>query len=154
MQVSGVDEHHRCQGTGAYVGLCTDPLTAGNTPLDPFVIPHFPSLTENGGRHKRAIFHAIFPNVFYFMLPHSMFTVISFPDPDRPNRTMEFADLTVHKSVLELPDAQEKIEAMWQFYDLTNKEDVEVCENVQKGARVYEYKGGRLSFRFEETIHR
>jgi choline monooxygenase len=150
--VSGMDEHKRTQGKGCYVGFVTDPLTPSNTPADPYVIPHFPTLT--GSNNTKAVWHHLFPNIFYFMLPHSMYTVISFPDPEDPRKTVEFADLSVHKSALAAPGAEEKIEAMWKFYDMTNLEDIDICENVQRGLGVYEYNGGRLSFRFEETIHR
>jgi len=150
--VSGMDEHRRTQGKGTYVGFVTDPLTPSNTPADPFVIPHFPTLT--GRNNTMAIWHHLFPNVFYFLLPHSMYTVISFPDPKDPKRSVEFADLSVHRSATQGPGADEKIDALWKFYDMTNDEDIGVCESVQKGLSVYEYNGGRLSFRFEETIHR
>jgi choline monooxygenase len=154
VQVSGMDEHVRLQGRGCYVGLGTDPLTPANTPLDPYYIPHFPTLPENSRNHKKAIFHAIFPNIFYFCLPHSMFTVICTPDRDDPTKSVEYAEMAVTKKTLELPDAKERLDAMWNFYDLTNNEDVEVCTTVQRGTAAHEYQGGRLSFRFEETIHR
>jgi len=150
--ISGMDEHHRTQGKGSYVGFVTNPLTPSGTPADPYIIPHFPTLT--GENNSTAVWHHLFPNIFYFMLPHSMYTVISFPDPNIPQRTIEFADLSIHKSALDAPGAAEKIEALWKFYDMTNLEDVGVCESVQKGIKSYEYNGGRLSFRFEETIHR
>jgi choline monooxygenase len=149
-----MDDHVRTQGKGTYIGFCTDPLTPANSPLDPHYIPHFPTLTADGGRHKRAIFHALFPNVFYFCLPHSMYTVVCTPDPENPSKSVEYAELVVSRAALALPDADDRIEAMWRFYDMTNDEDLEVCASVQKGTGTYEYRGGRMSYRFEETIHR
>ena len=36
----------------------------------------------------------------------------------------------------------------------TNLEDIAACEAVQEGVVSERYEGGRMSFRFEETIHR
>ena len=71
--VSGVDEHKRRQGKGQYVGFVTEPLTAGGTPIDPGVLPNFPGL--NASQTNTAVFHTLFPNVFYFLLPSHMFVV-------------------------------------------------------------------------------
>ena len=171
------------------------------------MLPHYPGLNEQN--NETAWFHALFPNVFYFCLPHTMFTVVLRPAlncedeqiaaafeskgaaavrdavRDPAAFTLEFADLTVHRDAVPralLPenrgdpelvaqlekeeeegsteegrlDAEKraKIDAAWKFYDETNLEDIEVCENVQRGVSCDEYKGGRFSFRFEETIHR
>ena len=66
-QVSGVDEHKRRQGKGHYVGFVTEPLTSGGTPIDPGIIPDFPGLCPT--LKNTAVFHSLFPNVFYFLLP-------------------------------------------------------------------------------------
>ena len=55
------------QGKGQYVGFVTEPLTAGGTPIDPGVLPNFPGL--NASQTNTAVFHTLFPNVFYFLLP-------------------------------------------------------------------------------------
>ncbi|ETV82301.1 hypothetical protein, variant [Aphanomyces astaci] len=72
--VSGVDDHHRAQGTGSYIGFATSPLTNGGTPLDINLLPPMPGLT--GANTVTAWFHHYFPNAFYFLLPHGLFTVI------------------------------------------------------------------------------
>ena len=185
----------------------TYPLSAGGTPIDPHALPHYPGLSKEND--ETAWFHALFPNVFYFCLPHSIFTVVLRPAVNCEDDqiaaafeskgaaavsdavrnpaayTLEFADLTVHRNAVprallpenrgdpelvaqleeeekagETPqgklDAEKraKLDAAWSFYEETNLEDIEVCENVQRGLAVDEYKGGRFSFRFEETIHR
>ncbi|ETW04172.1 hypothetical protein, variant [Aphanomyces invadans] len=75
--VSGVDDHHRAQGTGSYIGFVTSPLTNGGTPLDLNLLPPMPGLT--GANKVTAWFHHYFPNAFYFLLPHGLFTVILEP---------------------------------------------------------------------------
>ncbi|CAK4660352.1 hypothetical protein LEN26_006895 [Aphanomyces euteiches] len=148
--VSGVDDHHRAQGTGSYIGFVTSPLTNGGTPLDLDVLPAMPGLT--GANKVTAWFHHYFPNAFYFLLPHGLFTVIL--EPTGPKTTVEHAELFVHPNVFEVPDHREKLDKMWAFYDRTNQEDFNICERVQVGVGARAYQGGRMTFRFEETIHR
>ncbi|RHZ42392.1 hypothetical protein DYB26_005298 [Aphanomyces astaci] len=185
--VSGVDDHHRAQvvtiivtlmfvltecwlqGTGSYIGFATSPLTNGGTPLDINLLPPMPGLT--GANTVTAWFHHYFPNAFYFLLPHGLFTVIL--ETTGPTTTVEHAELFVHPSVYDVPgtimapkhikicsfrgkhvDHKDKLDKMWAFYDQTNNEDFAVCERVQVGVMARAYQGGRMTFRFEETIHR
>jgi len=163
-QVSGVDEHKRRQGKGHYVGFVTEPLTAGGTPIDLGVLPDFPNLDAK--LKNTAVFHSLFPNVFYFLLPSHMFVVRL--EPISPTETREHASLLVHPSLLDDGTAtdsatgdtltpkeiEQRLDAMWDFYMETNDEDIVACQSVQEGIQIESYKGGRMSFRFEETIHR
>eukprot|EP00947_MAST-08B_sp_MAST-8B-sp1_P001919 g1919.t1 len=226
-QISGVDDHKRLQGPGSYVGFVTHPLTQGGTPIDVDQLPPFDGLKEeNGGRPgetETAYFHHIFPNVFWFLLPHHNFVVIT--NPTSPRTSMEHAALLVDKKVGDAARAEkeaaieqaqamierqqqqqqqqqqqeeeadeehnddtttvaaatadndlnaaaggsdcndhsavppaapinDKLDAMFDFYDLTNLQDIRACEMVQDGVRVSDYEGGRMAFKFEETIHR
>jgi phenylpropionate dioxygenase-like ring-hydroxylating dioxygenase large terminal subunit len=90
--VSGVDEHKRRQARGQYVGFVTEPLSKGGTPIDPGVLPDFPGLPKTA--KDTAVFHALFTNVFYFLLPSHMFVVRL--EPVSPTETIEHADLLVH----------------------------------------------------------
>eukprot|EP00516_Mucochytrium_quahogii_P006503 CAMPEP_0203748978 /NCGR_PEP_ID=MMETSP0098-20131031/3699_1 /ASSEMBLY_ACC=CAM_ASM_000208 /TAXON_ID=96639 /ORGANISM=" , Strain NY0313808BC1" /LENGTH=542 /DNA_ID=CAMNT_0050637905 /DNA_START=297 /DNA_END=1925 /DNA_ORIENTATION=- len=156
-EVSTVDNHHRAQGPGMYVGFVTNPLTNGGTPIDPNVLPSFPGL--KGEEVETGVFHQLFPNAFYFLLPSHIFTVIL--KPTSAGVTIEQANLLVHPSLLEDAKVKEetavlnkKLDDMMAFYDMTNLEDIHICELVQDGVRATAYQGGRVSYRFEETIHR
>ena len=37
---------------------------------------------------------------------------------------------------------------------MVNKEDIQICEEVQKGIECDQYTGGKLVPKFESTIHR
>ncbi len=162
--VSGVDEHKRRQGRGQYIGFVTEPLTRGGTPIDPGVLPDFPGL--DAAQRDTAVFHSLFPNVFYFLLPSHMFMVRL--EPISPTETREVADLLVHPTLLDdgaavdeatgetlgRDEIERRLDAMWEFYLETNREDIVACEHVQEGVSSEPYQGGRMSFRFEETIHR
>ena len=40
------------------------------------------------------------------------------------------------------------------FWDLVNREDIEIVERVQRGLGDLAYTGGRMCYRFEESVHR
>ena len=156
-EVSKVDDHHRLQGPGQYVGFITRPLTKAGTPIDPDLFPPFPNLSEE--EKCTGVFHHLFPNVFYFLWPHQMFVVHM--HPESPTKTIEKASLLIHPRLLELAnenncreELEEALDKSMAFYDMTNQEDIDICELVQEGVKCKAYKGGRVSFRFEETIHR
>lgn len=65
------------QGPGLHVSFATKPLTKGGTPLDPGYIPDMPHLPDFN--KDMALFHALWPNVFYFALPSHVFTVYCSP---------------------------------------------------------------------------
>ena len=50
--------------------------------------------------------------------------------------------------------SQETLEQVLQFWDSVNLEDVGIVERVQSGLRARAYTGGRMCYRFEETLHR
>jgi len=149
-KVSGVDEHRRHQGRGMYMGFATDPLTQGGTPLDPGRLPVFPTIRAH--RTETAYHLSLFPNTFFSLYPDAFFRVVL--SPTSAGRTVEHATLMTHKGALSAPDAEEKMQELFEYWDNINTEDIDICENVQKGTAAPAYEGGRFSFRFEEPIHR
>ena len=148
--VSGMDDHHRAQGHGSYIGFATSPLTRGGTPID---VDKLPTMEGLSGKNKEtAWFYYIFPNAFYFLFPHGFFSVIM--EPTGPETTTEHANFMVHPNAFKIPDAEKLINEMWDFYILTNDQDINICQEVQLGIQAKAYKGGRVTFRFEETVHR
>ena len=41
-----------------------------------------------------------------------------------------------------------------RFWDEVNREDVAIVERVQRGLCEHVYHGGRMCYRFEESVHR
>ena len=68
--------------------------------------------------------------------------------------TNERTHLLVHPSIFELDDADAIIDGFMAFHTHVNSEDMDICESVQRGIHASPYRGGRYSFRFEETLHR
>lgn len=149
-EVAAIDMHKRNQGAGMYMSFYTSPLLKGNTPLDADFLPPMPNL--NAEQLQSGYFPMIFPNVAMFLLPHHFFVLLM--NPTSIDETDEYADLLVHPSVYKDKDAQVKLDQIFAFYDMVNGQDIEAVERVQKGIRSGPYPGGRMSFRFEEPVHR
>jgi len=152
--VSGVDEHVRTQGKGKYLAFATAPLTNGGTSVDPSVAPPMPGL--EGTPDATAARHVlIFPNVFMSIYPNHVFRVII--EPQKAGKSRERCHLLVHPKIYDDlgPDnAETVIDNFLAFHSKVNTEDFTICEAVQRGMASTPYTGGRLSFRFEETIYR
>lgn len=152
--VSGVNEHVRTQGKGKYLGFATSPLTNGGTFVDPIVAPPMPGL--EGTPDAFAARHVlIYPNTFMSIYPHHIFRVII--EPISAGVSRERTHLIVHPKIyddLGPEKAEETIDNFMAFHQKVNGEDMGICEAVQSGVASAPYTGGRLSFRFEETIHR
>ena len=109
-----------------------------------------PGLTDY--ERNTAVFHAIFPNTFYFLFPAGLFVVRLCPVS--PTETVEHAHLLVHPTLydeVKTSEVEAKLDEVMAFYDKTNKEDIAACELVQSGIQTSAYQGGRVSYRFEET---
>jgi choline monooxygenase len=147
-QVSGVDNHHCTQKDGQYIGFITNPITNNNSPLDYDFLPPMKNIPEKN--KKMAIFHAIFPNQFYFLFPNHMFSIIL--QPVSASKTIEHAVLISDAdNYQKYPD---KVDEIWDFYDMVNIQDLKICEKVQEGIECDDYLGGKLVPKYEDTIHR
>jgi choline monooxygenase len=70
------------------------------------------------------------------------------------NRTVETAVLLTHPESMDDPAAEDGVEQLEKFWDLVNRQDLEIVERVQQGLENPAYRGGRMCFRFEEPLHR
>ena len=145
VKVSTLQGHECTQEDGLYISFKTDPLSESDFPIDPKKSPPFKNLPiEN---QNLAHFGMLFPNMFIFLFPNHMFSVII--EPVNETESIEHAVLITEN------DADKKwIDNLWKFYDKVNKEDIKICEDVQKGIECDIYQGGRMVPEFESTIHR
>jgi choline monooxygenase len=130
--------------------MSTRPLTAADLPIDPGVLPNIPGISNDDA--ETAYWVLIVPNIALFVLPHHLFTLII--NPDSVGRSIEYADLLVHPSSLESPDADLSLDKIFRFWDLVNQQDIVAVERVQRGIQSQPYQGGRMCFQFEESIYR
>ncbi len=147
--VTAIDMHKRNQGLGMYMSFFASPLLQGGTPLDAGYLPAMPGLTPD--EKNSGYFPMIFPNICMFLLPHHLFSLIL--SPVSPEKSEEYGDLLVHKSLIGA-GVEPEFDEIMSFYDMVNRQDILAVERVQKGIQVRDYQGGRMSYRFEEPLHR
>lgn len=149
-EVTPIEMHKRNQGAGMYMSFYASPLGKSGSFLDAGSLASMPGL--NKLEQDSGYFPFVFPNLAMFLLPHHLFSLIM--TPKNINETEEFGDLLVHPSVFNDPDADKKIDAIFDFYDMVNLQDILAVERVQQGIMAQAYAGGRMCYRFEEPVHR
>jgi choline monooxygenase len=149
-KVSKFSDHYRWQGPGMYTGMCTTPVSrnvdaGGWDGLNP--VRSLSGQDADSGR-----FVWLFPNLALSVLPNHAFVL--FNRPAAPDRTIETAVILGHPDSLDHPDRESGLDQLEKFWDLVNRQDLEIVERVQEGIRNPAYRGGRMCFRFEEPLHR
>lgn len=149
-RVSKFSDHYRWQGPGRYTGMTTTPVSPGGEDggwdgLDP--VPDLGPVDADAGR-----FVWLFPNVALVVLPNHAFVL--FTRPLSAGRTLESAVILAHPDSTAHPGAEPGLDRLEKFWDLVNRQDLEIVERVQQGIENPAYRGGRMCFRFEEPLHR
>ncbi len=152
VKVSPMADHHRWQGSGMYVGFCTSPIAANTEDGGWKGMPALSTLSENDATSAR--FAWLFPNIALNVLPNHTFLLLT--RPTAAGLTEETAYLLAHPEVIEAagPGLDAEIDALVGFWDEVNREDIEIVERVQRGLTDPAYTGGRMCYRFEESVHR
>jgi choline monooxygenase len=96
-----------------------------------------------------ALYYWIFPNTMFNLYPDNMQTNVILPlGPDRT--------LTIFEWYYAAPGTPEGWESMQQaiaFSDEIQREDIVLCEQVQRGLRSGVYESGRFSAKRENGVH-
>jgi choline monooxygenase len=150
IRVSRLSDHYRWQGRGMYTGMTTTPISAntdagGWDGLAP--VPDLPQADASAGR-----FVWLFPNTAIVVLPNHAFVLLT--HPEGPSRTVEEAVLLTHPDSAAGADATGALDQLEGFWDLVNRQDLEIVQRVQSGITDPTYTGGRMCYRFEEPLHR
>lgn len=150
IEVSRMEDHYRWQGPGLYSGFCTTPISRNTEGGGWQGLP--PLGTLRGDDAESGRFVLLFPNTAISVLPNHAFVIVA--NPDGPGRTVEKTALLTHPGSLGEPGAEEELDQLMGFWDLVNTQDFEIVERVQEGISNPAYRGGRMCYRFEETLHR
>jgi choline monooxygenase len=150
VKVSPMSAHHRWQGPGLYVGFCTSPIAQNTDEGGWLGLPALPGI--GGADAESARFAWIFPNLALNVLPNHVFLLLV--RPTAAGHTEEVAYLLTHRGALDAPGAEAEIDGLMRFWDEVNQEDVAIVERVQQGLSSLAYTGGRMCYRFEESVHR
>jgi choline monooxygenase len=152
VKVSPLKHHFRWQGAGMYVGFCTSPIAANTDDGGWQGLPALSTLDADDATSARFVW--LFPNVAINALPNHTFLLLA--RPAGPGRTREVAYLLAHpEPIAHAGDSVEAdAEALMSFWDEVNREDIAIVERVQAGLADPAYTGGRMCYRFEESVHR
>jgi choline monooxygenase len=151
VKVSPIEAHHRWQGRGMYAGFCTSPIApdtedggwqSGLAPIR--------GLDESDAQSAR--FAWLFPNVALNVLPNHLFIIHA--RPVAPGLTRETTYLLTHPESTGAEGTEQAIGDLARFWDSVNREDIGIVERVQAGLETTPFPGGRLCYRFEESLHR
>jgi choline monooxygenase len=151
VKVSPMEAHHRWQGTGMYVGFCTSPIApdteeggwqSGLRPIG--------GLSESDATSARFIW--LFPGVAVNVLPNHLFIIHA--RPVAPGLTHETTYLLTHPESTAGESSEGAVDDLARFWDSVNREDIGIVERVQTGLATTPFPGGRLCYRFEESVHR
>ncbi len=149
VKVSPMDAHYRWQGTGKYVGFCTTPIAANTDSGGWLGLPAITGLSEDDSVSARFVW--LYPNIALNVLPNHVFLLL--PRPVGPDLTVETAYLLTHPESRSHA-TESDIDALVTFWDEVNREDIAIVERVQDGLSNPVYEGGRMCYRFEESVHR
>ena len=152
VKVSPLKHHHRWQGTGMYVGFCTSPIAANTKDGGWEGLPALSTLDANDATSARFVW--LFPNIAINVLPNHTFLLLA--RPAAPGHTREVAYLLAHPEAIEGAgdSVQRETGGLLTFWDEVNREDIAIVERVQAGLGDPAYTGGRMCYRFEESVHR
>jgi choline monooxygenase len=150
IRVSRLADHYRWQGHGMYTGMCTTPISSNSAAGGWEGLPPVPGLSEADATAARFVW--LFPNTAITVLPNHAFVL--FARPQGPGRTAEETVILTHPDSVRDADASEGLDQLERFWDLVNRQDLEIVERVQQGITNPAYTGGRMCYRFEEPLHR
>ncbi|PSK89427.1 choline monooxygenase [Murinocardiopsis flavida] len=150
IQVSRLADHYRWQGPGMYTGMCTTPISRNTEAGGWDGLPPVSGLGAADASAGRFVW--LFPNTAIVVLPNHAFVL--FGRPDGPGRTVEEAVILTHPDSVAGDDADAGLDQLERFWDLVNRQDLEIVERVQQGIANPDYPGGRMCYRFEEPLHR
>ena len=150
VKVSRLSHHHRWQGPGMYTGMCTTPISPSTDAGGWDGLPPLRTLGEQDATSGRFVW--LFPNTAIVVLPNHAFVL--FNRPTGPASTVEHAVILAHPDSLTQPDTDEVLDRLEAFWDLVNRQDLDIVQRVQEGVSNPAYRGGRMCYRFEEPLHR
>jgi choline monooxygenase len=150
VKVSPINAHYRWQGPGTYIGFCTSPIESNADEGGWQGLPAISGLDETDAVSAR--FVVLFPNIALSVLPNHVFVMLM--HPTRAGHTSETTYLLTNPDSPGEAQREAAIDDLVTFWDSVNREDVEIVEVVQRGLANTSYTGGRMCYRFEESVHR
>ncbi len=109
-----------------------------------------PICDVSGDDLQRIYYYSIFPNLL--LTPHPDFVLFHHITPLGPEKIINDCYWLFRPEVIDDSAAQERIKSAVDFWDLTNKQDWQVCEQMQVGTKSKRFTRGYYSGR-EDILH-
>jgi len=102
------------------------------------------------GDEQRIFYYSVFPSML--LTPHPDFVMFHHIIPQGPEKIVNECFFLFRPEVINDPKAQAGINSAVEFWDLTNRQDWMVCEQMQLGTRSIRFDRGYYSGR-EDILH-
>jgi Rieske 2Fe-2S family protein len=109
-----------------------------------------PVCDVSGDDLQRIYYYSIYPNML--LTPHPDFVMYHHITPLGKDKIINDCYFLFRPEVINDPEAQAGIKSAIEFWDLTNKQDWQVCEQMQTGTRSKRFTRGYYSGR-EDVLH-
>ena len=97
----------------------------------------------SGAELQRIYYYSIYPNVL--LTPHPDFVLFHIITPKGPDRVQLLCHWLFHPDAIADPKYKDSIQSSIDFWDLTNKQDWQVCEQMQMGIGSIKFDTGHYS---------
>jgi hypothetical protein len=135
-----------------YVGFCTTPIAANTEDGGWEGLAPMAGLSDDDAVSAR--FAWLFPNVAINALPNHSFLMLTRPTAAGHTSEVTYLLLPEETHAALDGDGEGAVAQLLEFWDGVNREDIEIVERVQRGLSNTAYTGGRMCYRFEESVHR
>jgi len=160
-------ECYHCPGVHPLLTKLTPVQSAQHDAADGAVIGGYMDLTKTRGSMtmdgeaaappicpvddlQRIFYYSVFPSLL--LTPHPDFVMFHHITPVGPEKLINECFWLFRPEIISDPDKQKGINSAVEFWDLTNKEDWLVCEQMQIGTRSQRFDHGYYSGR-EDILH-
>ncbi len=109
-----------------------------------------PVCDVSGDDLQRVYYYSVYPNML--LTPHPDFVLFHHIIPSGPEKIVNQCYWLFHPDVINDENAQVRIKSAIDFWDLTNRQDWQVCEQMQQGTKSKRFKHGYYSGR-EDILH-
>ncbi len=109
-----------------------------------------PVYDVTGDDLQRVYYYSVYPNML--LTPHPDYVMFHQITPLGPGKIINDCYWLFHPDVIHDRGAQDRIKSAVDFWDLTNKQDWKVCEQMQIGTKSSRFTRGYYSGR-EEILH-
>ena len=109
-----------------------------------------PVCNVSGDDLQRVYYYSVYPNLL--LTPHPDYVMFHHITPLGPGKVINDCYWLFQPDVINDPTAQNRIKSAVEFWDMTNQQDWQVCEQMQLGTKSKRFGRGYYSGR-EEILH-